>query len=153
MCCHTHLRMGLQGALERDVTRRATHKPDKVIVLFGRRSVDHDVADELAVHLGGGVKAKGNGDVRVFQVAVDGLGHPHACRRDLVLQKVVGNDSSIGVAVVAADDDKAVQVELAGSGDRGGEVCISLDLVTTAANHVKAALVAVDILCDTHSHD
>lgn len=43
-----HVGPRLQGALERDVRRGATHEADKVVVLLGRQRVELHVSDLLA---------------------------------------------------------------------------------------------------------
>ncbi len=84
--------MGLQGTLKGDMTGTTTHQTHKVVVLFGTRSIDHYIAYKLAVHLGGGIKPKGNGDVGVFEVAVDGFGDTDTHGFDVFLEEVLSND-------------------------------------------------------------
>ena len=63
--------LGLQGALQRYMRGRTAHDLDKVPVLFGGVGITLDVADDLAVGLGGGVEAEGALNVLVLQVIVD----------------------------------------------------------------------------------
>ena len=76
-----------------------THDLDKVPILLGGVGVTLDVADDLAVGLGGGVEAKGALDVLVLQVAVDGLGAADDLDAAVVGGKILGKDCGVGVGV------------------------------------------------------
>ena len=59
-----------QRHLEGQVRRLAAHQPDKVVVLAARGAVDHDVADELGVELGGRVEPETRLTVLILEVAL-----------------------------------------------------------------------------------
>ena len=120
-----------------------THDLDKVPVLLGGVGVTLDVADDLAVGLGGGVEAEGTLDVLVLQVAVDGLGAADHLNAAVVGGKILGQDCGIGVGVVAADDDDGGDTVLLADAFGNGELLLSLQLGSAGADDVKSAGVAV----------
>lgn len=100
-----------EGTLQGDVRSRPTHESNEVIVLFGRNSVRAKVADSFRVDLCGSVETKGDRNVLVLQVTIDGLGAANDAALGLVLSKVLGQQASIGVGVVATDDNEAIKVK------------------------------------------
>mmetsp|Transcript_13507 Transcript_13507/g.31984 ORF Transcript_13507/g.31984 Transcript_13507/m.31984 type:complete len:358 (-) Transcript_13507:273-1346(-) len=137
-----HLRVRLEGDLERDVAGRPPHEPHKVVVLVGRRRVHHEVPHELAVDAAGGVEAEAHGDPPALEVPVDGLGHADDPRADPRVEEVLREDRRVGVGVVPADDHEPVQRQRPDHPRRLLELGRRLDLVPPRADDVEAALVA-----------
>ena len=72
---------------------------------------------------------------QTHQVAVDRLRHAAHLGRASVRLKVLGQHRRVRVAVVAADNDEAVEFELLAHVHRGRDVGGLLDLVAAGANH------------------
>ena len=103
--------LALQGALKGDVAGGTAHELDEMPVFLCGVAVALDVADYLAVDLGGGVETEGGLNHLVLEVAVDGLGaadNLDACADAVV---VFGQHCGVGVGVVAADDDEGGDAE------------------------------------------
>ena len=69
--------MGLQCAFKGDVGGGASHQLYKVPVFPCRNGVPLNVADQVRINLGGGVKAEARFDIVAAKVAIDGLGDTH----------------------------------------------------------------------------
>lgn len=54
--------------------------------------------------------------------------------------EVLGEDGGVGVRVVAADHDEAIETEALAHGAASGELGGGLDLVTPGADDIEAAL-------------
>ena len=135
--------LGLQRAFQRHVGSGTAHDLDKVPILLGGVGVTLDVADDLAVGLGGGVEAEGALDVLVLQVAVDGLGAADDLNAAVVGSKVLGENRGVGVGVVAADDDDGGDAMLLADALGNGELLLGFQLGSAGADDVKSAGVAV----------
>ena len=133
----------LQSAFQSDVRGRTPHEFNEVPVFAGRITVAFDVADELAVGFCGRIEAEGGFDLVVLEVAVDGLGttdHLHA----VVLGGIIfGQDASVGIGVVAADDDDGPNVELADNFEPFFKLFGRFELGASATDHVKSTGVAI----------
>ena len=118
------------------------HDLDEVPVLLGGVGIPLDVADDLAVGLGGGVEAEGALNVLVLQVAVDGLGAADDLHAGVVSGKILGQHRGVGVGVVAADDDDGVDAVLLAHARRHGELLLGFQLGSAGADDVESAGVA-----------
>ena len=124
------------------------HDLDEVPILLGGVGITLDVADDLGIGLGGGIEAERALDVLVLQVAVDGLGAADDLNAGVVSGKVLGQNGSVGVGVVAADDDQSGDAVLLAVFGNDGELLLGLQLGAAGTDDVKTAGVAelVDIL-------
>ena len=129
----------LQRALQSHVGSGTTHDLDEVPVLLGGVGIAADVADDLAVGLGGGVKAEGALDVVVLQVAVDGLGAADDLNAGVVGGAVLSQNGGVGVGVVTADDDQRVDAVLFAVFGDNGELLLRLQLGAAGTDDVKTA--------------
>ncbi|MPM87115.1 hypothetical protein SDC9_134208 [bioreactor metagenome] len=93
----TYIRLGLKSALQCDVTCTATHQFNEVPVLLGTVCIALDVADQLAVRLGGGIEPERYFDGFILQVPVDGLWATDDLDTVLLLQEILGKHTCIGV--------------------------------------------------------
>jgi hypothetical protein len=135
----------LESTLQRDVGGAATHQPHEVVVLLGGVAVRLDVADALGVALARAVEAEARLQPGLdgLEVAVDRFGRANDHRLQAVLLEVLAQHAGVGVGVVAADDQDAVEVELLGGAACTLELLGIVDLVPARADHVEATLVAV----------
>ena len=134
--------LGLQGALQSNVGSRTAHDLDEMPVLLGGVGIPLDVADDLAVGLGGGIEAEGALDVLVLQVAVNGLGAADDLHAGVVSGHVLGQHSGVGVGVVAADDDDGGDAVLLADLSGNGKLLFGFQLGSAGADDVKSAGVA-----------
>ena len=123
----------------------AAHDLYKVPVLLGRVGITLDVADDLAVGLGGGIEAEGALDVLVLQVAVDGLGAADDLHAGIVGGKVLSQHSGVGVGIVAADDHNSGNAVLPADPGHDLELLFGFQLGSAGADDVKAAGVTVAV--------
>jgi hypothetical protein len=114
-----------------------------VVVLFGGQTVDHDVADALAVGFAGRVEPETNLHEFVLQVPVDGLRHPDHSDLAALGQKVLRQQPRVGVRVVAPDDYQPVQAQCLAVLKRIRKLLRLFDLVPARTYHVKATSVLV----------
>ena len=134
--------LGLQGALQGHMGGGTAHDLDEVPVFLGGVGIPLDVADELAVGLGGGIKAEGALDVFVLQVAVDGLGAADDLNTGVVGGHVLRQDSGVGIGVVTADDDNGGNAVLLANLGSDGELLFGFQLGAAGADDIEAAGVA-----------
>ena len=135
--------LGFKSAFQSNMGGGTTHHLDEMPVFLCGVAVALDVADELAVGLGSGIEAEGALNVFVLQVAVDGLGAANDLNAGVVGRAVLCQDGSVGVGVVAADDDQGVDTVLLAVFHNNGELLLGLQLGTAGTNDVEAAGVAV----------
>ena len=124
--------------------RSATaHELDEVPVLAGTVTVALDVADELRVGLTSGIETERGLNLLVLQVAVDGLGATDNLYAILLGSIVLGQNTSVGVRVVATDDNQCLDAELLEDLITCLELALLLQLGTARTDDVETTGVAV----------
>ena len=91
---------------------RATHELDEVVIFLCGVTVALDIADHLGIYLAGCVETEGSLDPFVLEVAVDSLGHTDHLNVGTYILIILGKNGSVGIGVVATDDDESLDVEL-----------------------------------------
>ena len=97
-----------------------------------RLAVDHDVADQLRIELGGRIESKACLAVIILKVAVDGLRQADHARLEAHGPIVLGEQARVRIRVVPPNDDKAVEVVVSRCGARLLKLLGRLDLVAPA---------------------
>ena len=135
--------LALQGAFQGDVAGRTSHELDEVPILACRVAVALNVADELRVCLCGSVEAEGSLYLAVLEVAVYGLRAAYYLYAVVLCGIVFGQYAGVGVRVVAADDDKRLDIKLAHNLKTLLKLLHLFQLGASRAYHVEAAGVTV----------
>lgn len=121
---------------------RSAHQFNEVVVFLRRESVFADVADQFRIDFGGGIKAKGDGDMGILQIAIDGFGDTDDSCLNIVGEEILSEDSGVGVRVVAANHDKAIEVEVFSRGSGPLKLLRSFDFGAARAEEIKTSLVS-----------
>ena len=112
-------------------------------IFTGRIAVTLDIANQFAVCFGSRIKTERSFYLIILQVAIDGLGaadHLHA----IVLGSIIlGQHTSIGIGVIATDNDNGLDVELANHFESLFKLLLLLQFGTSGTDHVKTACVTV----------
>ena len=74
-------------------------------VLLSRVTVSLDISDKLAVSLGCSIKTKGNLDILILKVSVDGLRASDYLYAGLMCCHVLSKYTSVGVGIVSTNDN------------------------------------------------
>ena len=99
------IRLALKRALQCDVTGATAHQTDEMPVFLRRVGIALDVTNQFGIGLTCGVETEGGLNHLVLEVAVDGLRAADNLNAALFLQVVLSEYASVGVRVVATDDD------------------------------------------------
>ena len=142
------VRLALQSALQSHMGSGTAHNLDEVPVFLRRVAVSLNISNHLAVGLGSGIKTKGDLNILILQVAVDGLRAADHLYAGLVRRHVLGKHAGVGIGIIAADDydsgDAVLLADLCGN----RELLLGLQLGSSGTDDVEAAGISVliDIL-------
>mmetsp|Transcript_69418 Transcript_69418/g.165423 ORF Transcript_69418/g.165423 Transcript_69418/m.165423 type:complete len:537 (-) Transcript_69418:330-1940(-) len=143
-----------QGHFQGNIGRRSAHEPDQVVVLLRTQGINGHIAYQGGVGLAGSVEAEGHRDVRwALEITVDGLGRTDNLGLAAIGLEVLGQDGTVRVRIVSADDDQAIKANRVANSHGVPELLLRLNLVASTAQHVKAACVAEpvhDLIRDDH---
>ena len=132
---------------------RTTHHLDEVPVLTCGITVALDITDKLRVSLTSSVETEGGFNLRVLQVAVDGLRTTNDLNAVVLGCIVLSQHTGIGIRVVATDDDDSLDIELTDNLKSLLELLDLLKLRTARTYHVKTTGIAIlvdDFLRELH---
>ena len=99
------VRLALQCTLKCYVRSTTSHNFDEMPVLLSGVTVSLDVSDKLAVSLGCSIKTKGNLDILILKVSVDGLRASDYLYAGLMCCHVLSKYTCIGVGIITTDDN------------------------------------------------
>ena len=106
----TDVGLRLKGTFQCDMGSRTSHHLNEMPVFACRITVALNVSNQLGIGFASGVEAEGRLNLVVLQVAVDGLRTANHLYAILLGCIVFCQDTSIGIGVVAANDDNGFDV-------------------------------------------